>query len=84
MSKIATFEGKILKEGNLSIPEKIIEILKLKSGDKVKTTLEIGKFDKARFLKLFGVWKGKSEEEIDIYRAIFKARDRFERKEIKI
>lgn len=44
----------------------------------------IGKesFDKRGFLKLSGVWKDKSEEEIHIYREIVKERDSGEERAI--
>jgi hypothetical protein len=43
-------------------------MLKLREGDKIKTSIETklekARFDKDRFLKPFGAWKNKKEEEI--------------------
>jgi hypothetical protein len=46
--------------------------------------IEKEKFDRDGFLSLFGVWKGKSQKEIEIFREILKERDLFERREVKI
>ena len=46
----------------------------------------IGKerLDKEGFLSLSGIWKDKSEEEIDFYREIIRDRERFGRGEIEL
>jgi hypothetical protein len=46
--------------------------------------IEKEKFDRGGFLSLFGVWKDKSEWEIEIFRKILKERELFERREVKI
>ena len=46
--------------------------------------IEKEKFDREGFLGLFGVWKDKSEKEIEIFREVLRERDLFERREVKI
>ncbi len=84
MGKVATFIGEFLKDGHLSVPEKVVKDLSLEKGAKVKTVIETGKFDKNSFLKLFGIWKDKTIEEIDIYKEILKERNNFGRGEVKL
>lgn len=84
MGKIATFMGEFLKDGHLSVPEKVVKVLSLKSGSKVRAVIETEKFDKDGFLSLFGIWKGKADEEINIYKEILKERDSFGRGEVKL
>lgn len=84
MGKKATFVSEFLKDGHLSVPEQIVTALSLKSGDQVWTIIETEKFDKAEFLKLFGIWKNKSESERNIYKEILKERESFGRKEVEI
>lgn len=84
MGKKATFVSEFLKDGHLSVPEQIVTALSLKSGDQVWTIIETEKFDKAEFLKLFGVWKNKRESELNIYKEILKERESFGRKEVEI
>lgn len=82
MGKLATFIGEFLKDGHLSIPEKVVKELSLAKGAKVRVVIEAEKFDKNNFLKLFGVWKDKAAEEIDIYKEILKERNSFSRGEV--
>jgi hypothetical protein len=44
--------------------------------------VEKGKFDREGVLTLFGIWKDKSEEEINIFREIVKEREMFGRGEV--
>jgi len=82
MGKIASFRAKYLKDGHLSIPKEVINALLLQKGEEVRVMIEKEKFDKEIFLKLFGIWKDKSEEEIDLYREIVKEREIFGRGEV--
>lgn len=84
MGKVAIFTGEFLKDGHLSIPEKVIKTLSLKKGSKVRAVIEAEKFDREGFLKLFGIWKDKSREEINIYKEILKEREGFGRGEVKL
>ena len=84
MGKMATFISEFLKDGHLSIPKQIVATLSLKSGEQVRTIIETEKFDKIEFLKLFGIWKNKSESELNIYKEILKERESFGRKEVEI
>ena len=56
----------------------------MKRGEEVRVMIEKGKFDRDGFLGFLGVWKDKSEKEIEIFREILKERDLFERREVKI
>jgi len=84
MGKKATFTSEYLDNGYLSIPKEIVNILSLRKGKKVRIVIETFKFNKIDFLALFGIWKNKSEEEINIYKEIVKERDKFGRGEIKL
>jgi len=84
MGKTATFISEFLKDGHLSVPQKIVKALSLEKGNKVKAVLETEKFDKNGFLRLFGIWKDKTEEEISTYKEILKERERFGRGEIEL
>jgi bifunctional DNA-binding transcriptional regulator/antitoxin component of YhaV-PrlF toxin-antitoxin module len=84
MGKTATFIAEFLKDGHLSIPEKIVKALSLETGKRVKTVIETEKFSKKDFLELFGIWKDKTETEIDIYKEILRERERFGRVEVKL
>jgi hypothetical protein len=46
--------------------------------------IEKDKFDKEAFLNLFGIWKDKTEEEVDLYREILKEREIFGRGEVNL
>lgn len=81
MGKTATFIAEFLQDGHLSIPEKAVKALSLKKGKKVKAMIETHEFDRDAFLRLAGVWKDKTEEEIGIFRDILKERERFGRGE---
>jgi len=83
MSKTAVFTAELLNDGHLSIPEVAVQALSLKKGSRVKATVETQQFDKAAFLKLAGIWRNKTEEEIEIFQALFKDRDSFGRGEVK-
>ncbi len=84
MSKIATFKSKYLKDGHLSIPKEVVASLLLKKGEEVRVVIEKKKFDKKGFLSLFGIWRGKNEEEIHLYREIVKEREMFGRGEVEL
>jgi bifunctional DNA-binding transcriptional regulator/antitoxin component of YhaV-PrlF toxin-antitoxin module len=81
---VVTLKGRYLDNGRLSIPEEVATSLLLKRGEEVRVMIEKEKFDREEFLGLFGVWKDKSEKEIEIFREILKERDLFERKKVKI
>jgi len=81
MKKIATFKGKYLKDGFLSLPKEVVTSLLLKKGEEVRVMIEKEKFDKRGFLSLFGIWKDKSEKEIDIFQGILQEREMFGRGE---
>lgn len=83
MGTIATFTAELLGDGHLSIPEKVVKALSLKKGEKVKAVIEAEKFDKDGFLRLSGIWKDKSEDDIGIYNKIIKERESFRRGEVK-
>ncbi|GFP32497.1 hypothetical protein HKBW3S42_00801 [Candidatus Hakubella thermalkaliphila] len=84
MEKIVSFTAEFLKDGHLSIPEQVVAALKLQKGEKVKAVIEAERFDQAGFLKLFGIWKSKSEEEVNLYGNIMKEREGFGRAEVKL
>ena len=81
MGKIASFKAKYLEDGHLSIPKEVAASLLLKKGEEVQVVIGKESSDKSGFLKLSGIWKDKSEEEIHIYREIVKERERFGRGE---
>jgi len=74
MGKIASFKAKYLEDGHLSIPKEVAASLLLRKGEEVQVLIEKVRFDKMGFLRLSGIWKNKSEEEILIYREIVKER----------
>lgn len=84
MGKVAAFIGEFLKDGHLSIPEKVVKELSLEKGARVRAVIEAEKFDKNSFLKLFGIWKDKTVEEIDIYKEIINERKSFGRGEVRL
>jgi len=84
MGKIANFKAKYLEDGHLSIPKEVVTTLSLRKGEEVHVMIEKERFDKTGFLALFGIWKDKSEEEIEIYREIVKERELFGRGEVKL
>ncbi len=84
MGKIVSFKAKYLKDGHLSVPKEIVNTLLLRKGEEVRVMIEKEKFDKKAFLNLFGIWKDKSEEEIDLYREILKEREIFGRGEVNL
>jgi bifunctional DNA-binding transcriptional regulator/antitoxin component of YhaV-PrlF toxin-antitoxin module len=84
MGRIATFKSELLKDGHLSIPKKVIKILSLKKGEKVRAIIETERFDREGFLTLFGIWKDKSKKEISIYKEIVKEREGFGRGEFNL
>lgn len=81
MGKIASFKAKYLEDGHLSIPKEVAASLLLRKGEEVQVLIEKARFDKIGFLRLSGIWKDKSEEEIHIYREIVKEREIRERRE---
>ena len=84
MLKIATFKAKYLKDGHLSVPKEAVNTLLLRTGEEVRVVIEKERFDKEGFLGLSGIWKDKSEEEIDIYLEIIKGREVFGRAEVEL
>ena len=84
MRKIAAFEAKYLEDGHLSIPKDIVASLLLRKGEEVQVVIGKERFDKKGFIDLSGIWKGKSEEEICLFREILKEREQFGRGEIEI
>lgn len=84
MRKVVSFKARYLDNGHLSIPEEVATSLLLKRGEEVRVMIEKERFDREGFLGLLGVWKDKSEKEIEIFREILKERDLFERREVKI
>jgi len=83
MSKTAVFTAEFLNDGHLSIPELAVRALSLKKGSRVKATIETQQFDKAAFLKLAGIWRTKTEKELEIFQDLLKDRDSFGRGEVK-
>ena len=84
MSKIATFTAEFLKDGHLSVPGRVVKDLSLQKGDRVEAVIEIKRVAKADFLQLFGIWKNKSDEEVNLYQNILKERENFGRGEVKL
>lgn len=84
MGKIVSFRAKYLNDGHLSIPTEVADTLLLRKGEEVQVMIEKEKFDKGAFLNLFGIWKDKSEEEIDLYKEILKEREIFGREEVNL
>ena len=84
MGNMVAFKTKYLKDGYLSIPKKVAARLSLKRGEGVRVMINKEKFDKKSFLDLFGIWKNKRKEEIDIYREILREREKFGRGEVKL
>jgi hypothetical protein len=84
MGKATTFKAKYLDDGHLSIPKDVVASLSLRKGEEVQVNIEKERFDKMRFLRLFGTWRDKSEEEVRLYREIVKEREMFGRGEIKL
>lgn len=84
MGKSAVFMAELLQDGHLSIPDDAIRELSLKKGSRLKTTVEAQSFDRSGFLNLFGIWKNKTNEEIENYISIVKERDGFGRGEVKL
>ena len=82
MGNRVIFTAEYLNNGHLSIPKEIVNTLALKSGKKIRVVIEKTMSNKNDFLKLFGIWKNKSEEEIKIYKDILKERRKFGRGEI--
>ena len=84
MRKVTAFKAKYLEDGHLSIPKDVVASLLLRKGEEVRVVVEKEKFDKKGFLSLSGIWKDRSEEEIQLYREIVKERESFGRGEIEI
>jgi len=84
MRKVTTFKAKYLEDGHLSIPQAVAGSLLLRKGEEVQIAIEREKFDKNGFLRLFGIWKEKSEEEVHFYREILKEREAFGRGEVEL
>ncbi len=84
MGKTVTFIAEFLKDGHLSIPDRVVKALSLENGKKVKAIIETEKFNREGFLSLFGVWKKKTDDEINIYKEILREREGFGRGEVKL
>jgi len=84
MGNKVTFTAEYLNNSHLSIPEELVNTLALRRGKKIRVVIETLRFNKSDFLKLFGIWRNKSEEEIKIYKDILEERKRFGRGEIRI
>jgi hypothetical protein len=84
MGKTAAFTAELLQDGHLSIPEKAVKELALKKGSKVKATIGTRAFDREGFLRLCGIWKDRSIEEIGVFQEILKERSNFGRGEVKL
>lgn len=82
MGNRVIFTAEYLNNGHLSIPKEIVNTLALRSGKKIRVVIEKTMSNKNDFLKLFGIWKNKSEEEIKIYKDILEERRKFDRGEI--
>ncbi|MEW6418942.1 MAG: hypothetical protein AB1480_12610 [Nitrospirota bacterium] len=82
MGNKVTFIAEYLNNGHLSVPEELVNTLALRRGKKIRVVIETLRFNKSDFLKLFGVWRNKSEEEIKMYKDILEERKRFGRGEI--
>ena len=84
MKKVTTFKAKYLEDGHLSIPQAVVGSLLLRKGEEVRIVIAKEKFDKNGFLRLSGIWKEESEEEIHLYREIVKEREAFGRGEVEL
>jgi hypothetical protein len=84
MGNKTSFTAEYLNDGHLSIPEEIVNTLSLRRGKKIRVFIETGRFNKSNFLKLFGIWRNKSEEEFKIYKEILEERKKFGRGEINL
>jgi len=84
MGKITSYKAKYLKDGHLSIPREVVNALLLRKGEEVRVMIDKERFDREAFLNLFGIWKDKSEEEIDVYKEILKEREVFGRGEVSL
>ena len=84
MSKSAAFMAEFLQDGHLSVPAKTVKELSLKKGSRVKATIETQAFDREGFLRLCGIWKDRSSEEISVFQDILKERSNFGRGEVKL
>lgn len=82
MGNKVIFTAEYLNNGHLSVPEELVNTLALRRGKKIRVVIETLRFNKSDFLKLFGIWRNKSEEEIKIYKDIPEERKRFGRGEI--
>lgn len=84
MGNKAAYTAEYLNDGHLSIPKEIVSMFTLESGGRVRVTVEASKFNKAGFLNLFGIWKQKNIEEVNIFKGIYEERNKFGRGEIKL
>lgn len=84
MGKRVAYTGEYLDDGHLSVPDNIVRLLSLNKGTRVRISIESCGFNKGAFLNLFGIWKDKSEDEIELFRKIFKERNSFGRGEINL
>lgn len=84
MGNRAAYTAEYLNDGHLSIPQEIANMFSLKSGRKIRVIIEESKFNKAEFLKFFGAWNQKSTDEVDIFKDIYKDREKFGRGAIEL
>jgi hypothetical protein len=84
MRNKAAYTAEYLNDGHLSIPEEIVNMFTLESGGRVRVTIEASMFNKTRFLNLFGIWKQKNIEEVNVFKDIYEERNKFGRGEIKL
>ncbi|BBO18610.1 conserved hypothetical protein [Candidatus Brocadia pituitae] len=84
MGHKAAYTAEYLNDGHLSMPKEIADRLSLRQGKKLRVIVDASRFDKNDFLALFGIWREKSDEEINIFKDILKERNHSERGEIKL
>lgn len=84
MGHKAAYTAEYLNDGHLSMPKEIADRLSLRQGKKLRVIVDASRFDKNDFLALFGIWRKKSDEEINIFKDILKERNHFGRGEIKL
>lgn len=84
MGHKAAYTAEYLNDGHLSMPKEIADRLSLRQGKKLRVIVDASRFDKNDFLALFGIWREKSDEEINIFKDILKERNHFGRGEIKL
>jgi len=83
MAAVYSFESELLEDGHLAISGELVSKLKLRTGSKLKVSIEIerpgGRYDRAKFLTFFGVWAKREEKDLEVFREIYRERARFGR-----